>query len=85
MFFPCLLDLSAAFDTIDHHLMLKRLSNISVEGTPLKWFSLYLQDRHQSVGTSDSQPKCLPDLESLKDPSLRRFFLLNILCQLERW
>ena len=40
--------------------MLNRLSNIGVEGTALKWFSLYLQDRHQSVSISGSTSKSMP-------------------------
>ena len=55
-----LVDLSAAFDTIDRELMLNRLSNIGVEGTALKWFSSYLQDRLQSVSISGSTSKSMP-------------------------
>ena len=44
--FRVLLDLSAAFDTIDRELMLNRLSNIGVKGTALMWFPSFLQDRH---------------------------------------
>ena len=55
-----LLDLSAAFETIDRELMLNKLSNIGVEGTALKWFSSYLQDRHQSVSINGSTSKSMP-------------------------
>jgi len=45
-----LLDLSSAFDTVDHNLLLKILEyRFSVTDSALKWFSFYLSDRTQTI------------------------------------
>ncbi len=44
-----LLDLSAAFDTISHNILMNRLCAICVFGIPLAWFTSYLSNRTQYV------------------------------------
>ena len=50
-----LIDLSAAFDTVDHNKLLQILFNeIGISGTALQWFKSFLTGRSQRVVVGDS-------------------------------
>ena len=58
--FLVLLDLSAAFDTVNHCCLLSILEKLGVTGTARNWFSSYLQSRYQTTsirGTLSSPGK----------------------------
>ena len=49
------LDLSAAFDTVDHHILLKRMRHLyGIDDTAWCWFESYLDNRHTKVRINDS-------------------------------
>jgi hypothetical protein len=53
-----LLDLSAAFDTVDHEILLCRLRNqFGINGIALDWYKSYLSDRFQQVSINGTLSK----------------------------
>jgi hypothetical protein len=66
-----LLDLSAAFDTVDHSILLSILSNrFSVVDTAFSWFQSYLSDRTQSFVYAGQQTPQFPVLCSVPQGSV---------------
>ena len=43
------IDLSKAFDTVDHKILISKLKNYGVRGNNLKWFESYLNNHKQFI------------------------------------
>ena len=56
-----LLDLSAAFDTVDHRILTEVLERrFAVEGTALEWFESYFSGRTQTFYVADASSRPVP-------------------------
>ncbi len=65
-----LLDISAAFDTIEHDIFIDRLQNYTgIQGQALKCFRSYLSDRYHFVYLNGEVSQLSPSMEYHKDLS----------------
>jgi len=54
------LDLSKAFDTLNHEILIEKLNYYGIQNTELKWFNNYLTDRLQFVNFDNVNSDMLP-------------------------
>ena len=55
-----LLDMSKAFDSLNHNLLLEKLRKLGLKAYVISWFSSYLSSRYQRVRYEDSVSELLP-------------------------
>ena len=76
-------DLSAAFDTIDHNILLTRLSSwFGIQGTALNWFRSYLSSRCFRVNAITTSP--LYTFVSVVSPKAQFLALYSLSCTQHR-
>ena len=54
------MDLSKAFDTLDHKMLISKLKYYGIQGAALTWFTNYLENRQQYVEVNGHKSSCLP-------------------------
>ena len=65
-----LLDMSKAFDSINHNILLAKLEDVGVSSRCLGWFKSYLSERHQAVRIKSTLPEKLPVVSRVPQGSI---------------
>ena len=71
-----------AFDAIDHHMLLRKLSIYEIDGNSLKWFEAYLSNHSQKCKVNDHLPQAKQIAfgvrqGSILGPLLFLFYIIN--------
>ncbi len=73
-----LLDMSKAFDSINHNILLAKLKDVGVSSTCLAWFESYLTERYQAVRINSTLSKKLPVVSGVPQGSILGQLLFSI-------
>ena len=72
------IDLSKAFDTVDHQILNKKLQYYGIDGTALEWFKSYLISRKQYISSKDISESCVDIICGVTQGSIIGPFLFLI-------
>ena len=64
------IDLSKAFEAVDHQILIKKLHYYGIDGTALKWFKSYFSNKKQHISSQDVSENCLDIIWGIPQGSL---------------
>ena len=73
-----LLDLSSAFDTLRHDILLERLRNIGIQDVTMEWFSNFIKDRNYSIKIRNNYSKSYTIVNDVPQGSILSPILFSI-------